>query len=312
MKKQYFTTGELAKLLNISRATVSRKFDAGILTGTKNPITRERLISRDSVVSFAQKYSIDLSSIIYEEKHIAVVSPGDGLATLVENTMSNHHNARIDHYRTGRDALIAFSTTYPDICIIDDAVSDFMPSQLIKAFQSMEPDRQTPLIVYTPFENREKYRDLGIEEFVYPGAEEGDRLKNILYPVVTLTEEIDYPHESFFHRRKYPRISVNIPVDVDIVSVQTNSFIKHEEGILSNVSLSGALITNLEFHQGLIPSDHYTLRINSESSVLPDWHINSKVVRILSDVYINAGVRFLTMTERDIGKLSHLVGFNNS
>jgi excisionase family DNA binding protein len=50
MKKNFLTTGEAARLLGISRATVSRKYDRGILSGYKNPLTGERLISRGSAL----------------------------------------------------------------------------------------------------------------------------------------------------------------------------------------------------------------------------------------------------------------------
>ena len=53
--KKYITTGEVAKLLKISRSTVSRKFDDGDLQGKKNPITGERLISQTSLMEFMQK-----------------------------------------------------------------------------------------------------------------------------------------------------------------------------------------------------------------------------------------------------------------
>jgi len=56
--KNYITTGEVAKLLNISRSTVSRKFDSGGLQGKKNPITGERLISPKSLVVFMEKFNL--------------------------------------------------------------------------------------------------------------------------------------------------------------------------------------------------------------------------------------------------------------
>jgi hypothetical protein len=63
MKEDFFTTGDVSKLLNISRATVSRKFDLGILKGKKHPITGERLIAKDSLISFMKKYNLSTNSI---------------------------------------------------------------------------------------------------------------------------------------------------------------------------------------------------------------------------------------------------------
>ena len=56
--KQYYTTGEAAELLQISRSTISRKFDRGAFFGKKNPITGERMISRESISAFMNQYDL--------------------------------------------------------------------------------------------------------------------------------------------------------------------------------------------------------------------------------------------------------------
>jgi hypothetical protein len=57
MEKEYLSTGETAVILGISRATVSRKFDLGILAGYKNRLTGERFIRRESALEFLAKAS---------------------------------------------------------------------------------------------------------------------------------------------------------------------------------------------------------------------------------------------------------------
>jgi hypothetical protein len=61
--KQGLTTGDVVKMLDglISRSTVTRYFDNGILTGWKNPITGRRLIDPESVKALAKKSGIELS-----------------------------------------------------------------------------------------------------------------------------------------------------------------------------------------------------------------------------------------------------------
>jgi excisionase family DNA binding protein len=56
--KEYCSTGEAARLLGISRSTISRKFDSGDLSGKKNPITGDRLISRVSIKALMKLYNI--------------------------------------------------------------------------------------------------------------------------------------------------------------------------------------------------------------------------------------------------------------
>ena len=62
-KKQGLTTGEVVKMLGrvISRSTVIRFFDHGILTGWKHPVRRYRVVDRESVKALAKKSGIELS-----------------------------------------------------------------------------------------------------------------------------------------------------------------------------------------------------------------------------------------------------------
>ena len=53
-RRQGLTTGEVAKMLGrvISRPTVIKYFDKGILTGWKNPVTGWRVVDPKSVKTF--------------------------------------------------------------------------------------------------------------------------------------------------------------------------------------------------------------------------------------------------------------------
>ncbi len=62
-KKQGLTTGEVSKMLGgvISRSTVIKYFDKGILTGWKHPVTGYRVVDPKSVKALAKKSGIELS-----------------------------------------------------------------------------------------------------------------------------------------------------------------------------------------------------------------------------------------------------------
>ncbi len=56
--KQYVSTGEAARMLGISVSTAQRYFDEGVLSGKKNPITKLRSVSTESVLALMKKYNI--------------------------------------------------------------------------------------------------------------------------------------------------------------------------------------------------------------------------------------------------------------
>ncbi len=60
-QRQGLTTGEVSKILGISRDRVTTLFDQGILTGYKHPVRGWRVIDRESVEALAKELGIELS-----------------------------------------------------------------------------------------------------------------------------------------------------------------------------------------------------------------------------------------------------------
>mgnify|MGYP006312487095 CR=1 FL=1 len=90
-KKEYYSTGDASRILNISRATVSRKFDSGELNGRKNPITGERLISRESIISFMKKYNLPVPTFESESLNYPIIlcSKNDHLKSIINYSFLN-------------------------------------------------------------------------------------------------------------------------------------------------------------------------------------------------------------------------------
>ena len=63
--KEFFTTGEAARILGLSLSTVCRYFDGQkkkgkMLSGMKNPFTGRRRVSRVSIVQLARIYNVKI------------------------------------------------------------------------------------------------------------------------------------------------------------------------------------------------------------------------------------------------------------
>lgn len=307
MTKQYFSTGDVAKLLHISRATVSRKFDSGHLAGMKNPITNERMISRQSILDFAKQYYIEINNIDFNKKYIFVISPSPEFAEQIQNTFAYLKNNETRIFKSGGEALISVSENRPDICIIDDNIPDIPAPNIIKVLQNIKGQKPFHIIVYTPLEHRDRYSDLTVDDFLYAGAGEETSLKDMIYPLLNVGREASQDLDHFTHRRKQPRLNVEIKVKIDIMDFERRNVLKKESGIIRNISLSGAYISNLEFHGGLIPSTQFYLRIVSDSDSIADWQVEAKVVRIKSNHLMCAGVQFTAISEPDIQKIKNLI-----
>lgn len=63
MRKEVFTTGEAAKVCQLSQQTIIRCFDKGDLKGFRVPGSRFRRIPRDNLIAFMKAYDIPLDPL---------------------------------------------------------------------------------------------------------------------------------------------------------------------------------------------------------------------------------------------------------
>ena len=103
--KNFFTTGEVADLLGVSRATVTRKFEKGILKGKKNPITGDRHISSESLKAFMKQYNLSSISLISETTTIMVITADDQLQSLINEVLAYNDSFEVILHNRGSDAL---------------------------------------------------------------------------------------------------------------------------------------------------------------------------------------------------------------
>ncbi len=158
--KEYFSTGEVAQILDISRATVSRKFDDGTLTGKKNPITGERLISRESLTTFMKQYDLNISSIdkdiVLSSESPAVAdisainillgSPDETFQHLISQTFAQDNRINLEITSSGYDALIKCSQNPPDLFIIDEEMSDIYCAELVKSLKRTDFNKSLKIL----------------------------------------------------------------------------------------------------------------------------------------------------------------------
>jgi len=185
-KKEYFTTGDVAQLLDISRATVSRKFDEGILAGNKNPITGERLISRESLIEFMKQFNLSLMGLETHETipvqkqapdikklRILVGSPDDQLRSLVDRTFFDDSRISIDMVTSGYDALIRCSKNPPDLFIIDEDLTDISCADAVRSLKRMESHHEMKILCCLRTYNPDKVREIGADDYLAKDRLEG-------------------------------------------------------------------------------------------------------------------------------------------
>ena len=298
--KNYITTGEVANLLNISRSTVSRKFDSGALQGKKNPLTGERLISRKSLVAFMEKYNLPLNILTMEKKRILLGTSDERIATLVEKIFWGDERINVERVAFGCDVLMKCSKEPPALLVIDEELPDIPTEKVIKSLRRMK--EQKDLKIFCCFQTLKTNRspDWGADEALAKEALNQDDLANKLYSFLDLPQKGPKINQLFEHKRRYPRIAVNLPAKMRVYSLSAPHLRDFGRATVENISCGGAYLSQLHFEKGYIPAEPFRFLLEVNQAPLKNWRAHCKVLRLQSNGSLAVGVQFVRLSKANL------------
>ena len=254
--KEFFSTGEVAQILDISRATVSRKFDDGTLTGKKNPITGERLISRQSLSTFMKQYDLNISTIDVEAGNtpdsapgiegsvinILLGSPDEQFQDLLKETFSDDKRIKLDITSSGYDALIKCSQNPPDLFIIDENLTDIYCAELVKSLKRNDFNKSLKILCCLQSYDPAKVEKIKADDYIVKeNIDKADLIHKIKYLgflFESVTGNISQLQKVEEHFNK-----ANVPIPLDVLSNKVlNDFNNILTSIFGNISLARILL----------------------------------------------------------------------
>ena len=87
LSKKIFTTGEVARILDVSQQTVIREFDRGWLTGFKVPGSKFRRIPRKELIAYMIREKLPLGQFLSEAARVQIYSKGAAPAELMKGDL---------------------------------------------------------------------------------------------------------------------------------------------------------------------------------------------------------------------------------
>lgn len=189
-KKDFYTTGDVSQIVNISRATVSRKFDEGIFYGKKNPITGERLISHESLAAFMSQYGLSLEKMkdagprrprprsssraaaAAPESHKAILigSTDTRIRDAVMATFSGEQRISVESATSGYDALIMASKHTPDLFILDEELPGISCGDAVRSLRKIDDDDNMKILCILSAFDPEKVVQIGADDYLSKDA----------------------------------------------------------------------------------------------------------------------------------------------
>jgi len=303
MSKEYFTTGEAAELINISRSTISRKFDRGVFFGKKNPITGERMISRESITTFMQQYHLPLDAMGEERKRVLVGTADEDLFVLFQKALKEEERIQLSRAAFGGDVLVKCLKERPDVLILDDELSDIPSVEVVRSLRRMEEQSALKVICLGKGKNTRRCTEWGADEAWSKEGLGREEVEKRLRDLLGLPEEGKREAQAFEHQRRWPRVAVGVPAKIGVYRLTAPHRRDSGKAVLDNISCGGAYVTGMELESGAIPCEAFRLLLEVDRGPLKNMRAHCKVVRLQSNGSLTAGLEFVRLSRANLGMI---------
>lgn len=296
--KEYLSTGEAAKLLGISRSTVSRHFDDGILLGKANPITGERLILAESAATFMKKHDRTRRTNLNTIRELVLRSTEPSLINLADSIVSKDDRIRMEVVENGTEALILCARAAKDLLILDDTDTDVAITDIIRSLKKLDDRQKLAVLCCLRDSNPENAALWGADAVVPMAGLQVDSLRARLYDLLGLNLEQSGPQAApVEHRRQWPRHTLSVPGTIGVYRLRKPEEYIPGSVIVDNISLGGAGLSNVKVDSNSLPAESFRMLLQINTPLLPDWQAHCQVVRLKVNGQVTAGVQFTSMTQ---------------
>jgi CheY-like chemotaxis protein len=309
IRKELYSTGEVVKLLKISRSTISRKFDGGMITGKKNPVTGERFISRESLVAFMNQYNLLLETLDIEEekKSIFLGTSDDSLFSLLQMIFEDDKRVEVKRWSHGGDLLVWCSRNHPDLLVIDEGLSDIPAEQVIRSLRRQEEQKGIKILCVAKRSNMNRCLEWGADEALTKEGLDREELGERLYSFLELLDKQQEIGQKFEHQRMQPRLSVHFPARIEVYRVESPYQRYQGQAVVKNIGPGGAYLSGIRIDGGRIPCEPFRIFLETDQEPLKNWRAHCKVVRVQSNGFLTAGVQFIELSKLNLGMIQALL-----
>ncbi len=170
--KRYWGTQRVARVLQVTPATVASWIDQGHLKGHKTPTGRRRVASAD-LAEFLQSHGMPVPAdlVPVREKDVVVVVEDDPsyLRALVKWLGREAPEIAVVEATTGMDGLLEIGRTHPDLVVLDYALPDFNALQVVQRLLDPSRGLTAEVMVVTggmPMQAEAALRKVGVRNIV--------------------------------------------------------------------------------------------------------------------------------------------------
>ena len=167
--KTVFTTGEAAKICNVSQQTIIRCFDSGQLKGFRVPGSRFRRIPRDVLYRFMKDNGIPTDALESGRRKALIVDDDEELVELIRDVFDADGRFDVRVANNGFDAGMMVKEYKPDIIVLDVMLPDINGKEVCQRVRSDSTLDDVRIICISGMGEADKIDDLkeaGADDFM--------------------------------------------------------------------------------------------------------------------------------------------------
>ena len=168
--KNVYTTGEVAKICDVTIRTVIKWFESGELKGYKIPNSRDRRIPREHLIAFMKKHGMPLNKLDLDvRRRILIADDEEGIRFMLNRFFKDIGLFEVETASSGLETGMKLASFQPHLLILDHLLGDTTSKEVVRNVQS-DPNLQNLKIViisgYLREEEVEKMLQEGIHGFI--------------------------------------------------------------------------------------------------------------------------------------------------
>ena len=158
--KTVFTTGEAAKICNVSQQTIIRCFDSGQLKGFRVPGSRFRRIPRDILYKFMKDNGIPTDALESGKRKALIVDDDRELVELLQDVLEADGRFEVRAVNNGFDAGMMVRDYRPDVIVLDVMLPDINGREVCQRVRSDSTLDDVKIICISGMVEQDKIADL--------------------------------------------------------------------------------------------------------------------------------------------------------
>jgi len=168
--KDVYTTGEVAKICNVTIRTVIKWFESGALEGFKIPNSRDRRIPHASLVAFMTENGLPLNKLeVSKRRRILVADDEEGILFVLKKFLDDVGIFEVATASSGYEAGIKTISFKPHLLILDHMLGDTTSREVSRSLRDNPELSAMKIIVMSGYLSDEEVEEIlanGVEAFI--------------------------------------------------------------------------------------------------------------------------------------------------